>query len=187
MITLTESARNQINSLLATRSQPDLALRVAIAGRRAGQFMYHLGFIGPDGRSADDIVVEDGDLAIVIDHDSAEQLKGSTMDFIELNGQTGFTVNNPNPVWTDSTEQAIQTLLDEEINPGLGMHGGLVSLVEVKDNVAYVAFGGGCQGCGLVDVTLKQGVEVRIKDAVPGIERVVDITDHGSGQNPYHE
>ena len=67
------------------------------------------------------------------------------------------------------------------------MHGGHISLIDVKDNKAYIQFGGGCQGCGMVDVTLKQGVEVLIKEAVPEIDEILDITEHADGENPYYQ
>ena len=66
-------------------------------------------------------------------------------------------------------------------------HGGVVSLLEVKDSSAYLEFGGGCQGCGMIDVTLKQGVEVMIKEQVPEIEAIYDVTDHAEGTNPYYQ
>jgi len=82
---------------------------------------------------------------------------------------------------------AIQTLLDEEINPSVAGHGGYVSLVDVKDARAYIRLEGGCQGCGMADVTLRQGIEVAILDRVPTIKEVVDVTAHAEGANPYYE
>ena len=76
---------------------------------------------------------------------------------------------------------------DEKINPAIASHGGQVSLADIQDNKVFLQFGGGCQGCGMVDVTLKQGVEVMIKEAVPEVAEVLDITDHEKGVNPYYE
>ena len=81
----------------------------------------------------------------------------------------------------------MQEILDRQINPGVGSHGGMVSLVDVKDGTAYMRFGGGCQGCAAVDVTLKQGVETAIRAAVPAITAIVDVTDHEAGANPYYQ
>jgi Fe/S biogenesis protein NfuA len=187
MLTLTEAARTEIAGLMAEREEDELALRVGIAGRRAGRFLYQLGFVEPASRADDDVVVDAGDFEVFVDAESAPDLEGAKMDFVETPMQTGFAIENPNPVWRDPISQKIQELLDGEVNPGLGMHGGFVSLVEVRDGVAYVAFGGGCQGCGMVDVTLKEGVEVRIKEAVPEVQEVVDTTDHSRGTNPYYE
>jgi Fe/S biogenesis protein NfuA len=78
-------------------------------------------------------------------------------------------------------------VLDEQINPAIAAHGGRAELVAVEDGVAYLRLGGGCQGCGLATVTLSQGIEVAILDAVPEVTQVVDVTDHASGTNPYFE
>ena len=72
-------------------------------------------------------------------------------------------------------------------DPGIASHGGYVDLVGVEGPVAYIQLGGGCQGCGLADVTLKQGIEVAVKEAVPEIEEVADATDHDAGTNPYFQ
>jgi len=79
----------------------------------------------------------------------------------------------------------VQQVFDTQINPAIAAHGGFVQLLDVKDGVAYVQLGGGCQGCGMADVTLKQGIVVAVKEAVPEIREVVDSTDHASGANPY--
>lgn len=83
--------------------------------------------------------------------------------------------------------QVIQHLLDFEINPMVASHGGFFSLIEVKDLNVYVELGGGCQGCGMVDVTLRQGVETRMREAFPDMVELIDVTDHDSGDNPYHQ
>ena len=83
--------------------------------------------------------------------------------------------------------QAIQLLLDEQVNPAVASHGGYISLIDVADDRAYIQLGGGCQGCGMADVTLKQGVEVAIMEAVPSIVEVIDSTDHAGGTNPYYQ
>ena len=80
----------------------------------------------------------------------------------------------------------MQEVLDRQINPGVGSHGGMVTLVEVRDGAAYLRFGGGCQGCAAVDVTLKHGVETAIRAAVPQVTAIVDATDHEAGTNPYY-
>ena len=82
--------------------------------------------------------------------------------------------------------EAIQKLLDERINPGVAAHGGYIELLDVRQDTAYIRMGGGCQGCGAADVTLRQGVETEIKAAVPAITRIVDVSDHAAGENPYY-
>ena len=81
----------------------------------------------------------------------------------------------------------VQGLLDSEINPAVGMHGGWVELIDVKTNSIYIRMGGGCQGCGAADVTLKQGIEKSIRDLVPQVGEILDTTDHAAGRNPYYQ
>ena len=92
----------------------------------------------------------------------------------------------PRPGLDTEEGKAVQAILDNEINPAVASHGGAVRLVDVSDHTAYLEFGGGCHGCGMVDVTLKQGVETAILGGVPGITAVVDVTDHAEGANPYY-
>ena len=87
----------------------------------------------------------------------------------------------------DPETAAVKGLLDERINPGVAAHGGFIALIEVKDHTVYLSLEGGCQGCGMADVTLKQGVETMIRDEVPSITAVLDVTDHAGGANPYYE
>ena len=81
--------------------------------------------------------------------------------------------------------EKIQYLLDTAINPAVAGHGGMVSLVDVRDRMVYLQMGGGCQGCGMADVTLKQGIELMIREEVPEVVEILDVTDHAAGQNPY--
>ncbi|MEO5617577.1 MAG: NifU family protein [Candidatus Eisenbacteria bacterium] len=133
-------------------------------------------------------MVEAGEgLRLLIDPKSVELVKGTTIDFVEGPEGAGFRIDNPNPLWMDELSQTVQKVLDEEINPQVASHGGWVALLEVKGDVAYVQLGGGCQGCGMADVTLKQGIEVAIKERVPQIREIVDTTDHAGGGNPYYK
>lgn len=87
---------------------------------------------------------------------------------------------------SDDLMTRVQELIDSTINPAVAGHGGFVQLVDVKDNKVYLQMGGGCQGCGAADVTLKAGIERLIKEELPEIEEVLDSTDHASGTNPYY-
>jgi Fe/S biogenesis protein NfuA len=187
MINITEAAYQRISALLADEDRRGLALHLAIAGRRPGGFQYKLGLMREDEKGADDVVVDTGSFKVFIDAESAPNLQGATLDFQEDADQSGFKIQNPNPGWTDPKAIAIQKLLDEHINPAVAEHGGYVTLLDVKDDIAYVALGGGCQGCGMADVTLKQGIEAVITEEVPGIRQVIDATDHASGTNPYYQ
>ncbi len=80
-----------------------------------------------------------------------------------------------------------KAVLDERINPSVSGHGGRVSLIDLRDKTVFLQLEGGCQGCGMADVTLKQGIEVMIKESVPEIEAIYDVTDHANGKNPYYK
>jgi len=87
----------------------------------------------------------------------------------------------------DEVKTKIQKILDEMINPAVASHGGYVELLDVKENIAYLKLGGGCQGCGMVNVTLKQGIEATLKEEIPQLAGVIDQTDHAGGANPYYQ
>jgi Fe/S biogenesis protein NfuA len=80
----------------------------------------------------------------------------------------------------------VQDLIDTMINPAVASHGGYVELIDVKDDTVYLQMGGGCQGCGAADITLKAGIERLIKEEIPEIKEILDTTDHASGTNPYY-
>ena len=80
----------------------------------------------------------------------------------------------------------IGDLLDRQINPAVAAHGGFVELIDVRKNNVYIRLGGGCQGCGAADITLKQGIEKAIRDLVPRVGEILDTTDHAAGRNPYY-
>lgn len=187
MLTISEAASRKVLALLKAENRADAALRVSIEGRGPGGFQYNLRFVKQDEQAADDVVVDAGGFKVFIDVASAPNLQGASVDYVEGPAGSGFRFDNPNPVWTDPKAAAVQKVLDDDINPAVAQHGGFVTLLDVKDNVVYIALGGGCQGCGMVDVTLKQGIEVRIREAVPEISRIVDSTDHAGGTNPYYQ
>lgn len=87
---------------------------------------------------------------------------------------------------SEQVRMRVQQVLDDMINPGVAAHGGFVELLDVQDDNVYIRMGGGCQGCGAADVTLKMGIERLIRDNVPQVREILDTTDHGSGQNPYY-
>ena len=187
MLTVTEAAKSKVLELLKAQGREGLHLRAAIAGRGPDGFQYRLGFVGDEERNADDQVIEAGGFKLLVDPTSAPNLEGATIDFVDGPQGSGFKVDNPNPLWKDATALAVQQVLDRDINPAVAGHGGWVTLLDVKDDVAYIQLGGGCQGCGMVDVTLKQGIEVRIREAVPAIREIIDSTDHAGGKNPYFQ
>jgi Fe/S biogenesis protein NfuA len=183
VITITDSARDRILQVMEGKGLVGHSLRVSIRGRGPTGFEYGMTFDGSDGEQPDDTALSAGALKILIDPDTLRHAQGARIDFAD----GGFQIDNPNPIWDDPRAQTVQALLDEQINPAVARHGGFVQLMDVKDDTVYVLLGGGCQGCGMVDVTLKQGIEVLIKEALPEIEHVVDTTDHAGGTNPFYE
>lgn len=186
MIGVTESARRKILDLQLARGLPQALLRVGIRGRGPDGFLYTLAFATPDAEQPDDTRIPVDGLTLLVDAESMDYVLGASIDFVDTPDESGFRVDNPNPLWRDPTSLAIQSVIDTKLNPALASHGGFVQLLQVDRGTAYVALGGGCQGCGLVDVTLKQGIEVMIRQEVPAIEQVVDTTDHAGGTNPYY-
>ena len=91
------------------------------------------------------------------------------------------------PLEDKEVKERVQKILDEMINPAIASHGGFVDLLDVKENLVYLRLGGGCQGCGMVNVTLKQGIEATLKEEIPQIAGVIDQTDHAGGTNPYYQ
>ena len=87
---------------------------------------------------------------------------------------------------SEELKTRVQDLIDNMINPAVAGHGGFVELLDVKDSKVYLQMGGGCQGCGAADVTLKSGIERLIKEEIPEIDEVLDATDHAAGSNPYY-
>jgi Fe/S biogenesis protein NfuA len=87
----------------------------------------------------------------------------------------------------DAFRQRVQKVFDEQINPAVAMHGGFITLVDVKGKRVFVEMGGGCQGCGAANMTLKAGIEALLIEEIPEVEEVIDTTDHSHGDNPYFE
>jgi Fe-S cluster biogenesis protein NfuA len=87
---------------------------------------------------------------------------------------------------SDEIREQVQSVLDSEVNPSIADHGGIVRLINVQENTVFIQMGGGCQGCGQADVTLKFGIENAIRASVPGVGAILDVTDHAAGRNPYY-
>lgn len=186
-LTVTPDARRKIDSVRARAGHPDACLHVAITGRRGGHFVYQLDLVQPEDAPAGDIDVDLDGLRVLMDPVSAGHLDLATIAYDDSRLGGALRIDNPNEGWSDPIAARVQAVLDEQINPAVAAHGGYVDLVDVAAGVAYIAMGGGCQGCAQVSVTLGQGVEVAVKAAVPEVTRIVDITDHAAGTNPYYQ
>ena len=187
MLTITDLAKEKLAGFAAQADDADvLVLRVAIVGRGANGFQYDLQLVSRSDAPEDDVICEVDDVVVSIAAKSAVHMDGATLDFKESLMGGGFHFDNPNPLWADPTEKAVAEVIESKVNPAVASHGGVVSLVGVDDGQVVISFGGGCQGCGMADVTLKQGIEVMIMDEVEGITGVVDVTDHAAGTNPFY-
>lgn len=161
------------------------SLRIYIQGGSRAAWEYGFTFDTPQET---DRVLSQGSLKVIVDHFSLMYMEGSEVDFIEDVRGAGFVVENPNkpPLLRDPVAAKVQKVLEERVNPGVASHGGSVSLIDYEDGRVYLELGGGCQGCGMADVTLRQGIEVMLKEAVPEVREILDTTDHAAGTNPYY-
>lgn len=192
MLTLTDKARERVLSFIEQEDSP-VALRVAVQTGSPLAPQYELMLVDDSDEQPGDTVIEEGEFRIYVDEASAAKLEGATVDWVETMHGGGFQVENPNikPIGAEPPSgelaERIQQYIDAQINPAVAQHGGRISLVDVRENTVFVQLSGGCQGCGMATVTLKQGVERMLREAFPNIEDVIDVTDHSMGTNPYYE
>ncbi|MCA1571580.1 MAG: NifU family protein [Chloroflexi bacterium] len=187
LLTITPDARTKIDGVRTFNEFPEAVLRVRVLAKDGPRFRYEIALEDPREAGDGDLAVESEGLTIVVDADSATDLAGATIELDQAVTGGGLRIENPNEGWQDPVARAVQEVIDRQINPGVGSHGGQVTLVDVRDGTAFMRFGGGCQGCSAVDVTLRQGVETAIRNAVPSVTAIVDVTDHQAGQNPYYQ
>ncbi len=193
VIGFSESAKNRIKEFIQEEGDDDLAVRIEVLSSSPLAPEYDMALVGRDELGPDDRLFDADGLSVAVDAKSASLLEGTQVDWIETVQGSGFKFENPNlkpigsePVTGPLTDR-VKQVIDERINPGIAMHGGHVTLVEVREDVAYLEMSGGCQGCGMAAVTLKQGIERMLTEEVPEIQGVVDVTDHTSGDNPYYQ
>ena len=196
-LTITSEARQQITAALQ-QSADKTALRLEASANGTAEFVYGMRVVGDDDCRDDDVILDTEGVKVFMDPTSAQHLAGATVDYEEGILKSGFRFDNPNQPeipkigdgprgdLTGPAAEKVERLINTEINSAVAAHGGTVTFVGVKENKAYLSFGGGCHGCGMVDVTLKHGIEARIKELVPEIEEVVDTTDHSTGENPFY-
>ncbi len=185
-IELTEGAQQQFAGFLAAEEKENLAILLAIRGYGPHGFRYELDIV-EESEVDGAVTIDFENFKMLVDRASADKLDGVKIDFLERGLESGFHFDNPNSRWDDPVARAVQTVLDTQVNPAVASHGGYIELLDVKGDTAYISLGGGCHGCGMADVTLKQGVEVAITGAVSEIEQVLDTTDHAAGENPYFQ
>jgi Fe/S biogenesis protein NfuA len=188
MVEFTDRAREMVLRFAAASDDPKV--RIAMHGSPfAPEYEFALVEESP---GEVDRVIEFGGFKVVLDEVSAARMQGSTVDWVEGEHGSGFSVTNPNARTlgesspTGELADRVRTILDTQVNPAVASHGGRISLVDVDGRDIYLELGGGCQGCGMARVTLRQGVERMLREAIPELGQVLDITDHAAGTNPYY-
>lgn len=191
MITITESGQEYLTELLAKQDCEGIAVRIFILDSGTPKAETCISFCRPGEAQETDELREYPTFNAYLELESIPFLKDAVVDFAKdtMGGQ--LTIKAPNsrlPQITESStiQERINYVLYNEINPSLASHGGVVTLEEVfEESVAVLKFGGGCQGCGMVDVTLKEGVEKTLLEQIPQLTEVRDITDHSQRENAY--
>lgn len=196
ILEISQAAVDKIAELIAMRGGEPLAVRVAVH-MTAGGGQSEFSFVPLDDKKDNDAVLDAGPFKMYFDPMAAENLKGAKVDYDEKRYSTGFHIEYVNPLssyldsrrkdWGDDPiANKVQQVVDAKINPGVAGHGGWVVLLDVQGDTAYIEMGGGCQGCAVSQMTLKQGIERIITEDVPEIKQVLDKTDHAGGENPYY-
>lgn len=191
MINLSESAQNYFRHLLATQGGDAVGIRVSAVHPGTPRADARLEFCESGDLLGDEWSLDCEGFTLFVDAPSVRYLEGAEVDYLTQSTGGQLTIRAPRikgeaPTEASSVVERVQYLLDSEINPMLAAHKGQVSLEEVTaEGVVRLRFGGGCHGCGMVDVTLKQGIEKTMMERIPEITAIRDATDHATGEAPY--
>jgi Fe/S biogenesis protein NfuA len=193
IVYVTESARQVVAEMRAAEPDGDgLGLRIDVTGvsETGREFAYDLVF-QPLEEVDETVEVRDaGGLPVIVPVGDVDKLRGASLDHTDAVGLLIRNPNRPEPpkveVLEGSVEEKVVALIDGEINPALAAHGGFARLERVEGSTAYVTMGGGCQGCGLASMTLREGITAQILERIPEITEVLDDTDHAAGANPFY-
>ncbi|HDZ57536.1 MAG TPA: Fe-S biogenesis protein NfuA [Pseudomonas xinjiangensis] len=191
-IHLTEAAEVYLAELLAKQETPGIGIRVFITQPGTSYAETCIAYCKPGEEKPEDRVIKLNSFGVWVDAVSEPFLEDAVVDYAtdRMGGQ--LTIKAPNakvPMVNDDSplNERINYLLQTEINPGLASHGGEVKLIDVVENgIAILQFGGGCQGCGMVDVTLKEGIEKTLVARIPELTGVRDVTDHTVTENAFY-
>ncbi len=197
---MTNAAYDKVTGFLLQIAEPERqAMWIEVTGSSANQWTCSISLKPLDAAAPYDAIIRHRDLAIVVPERDFDKVRGATIDWLDDPfGTSGLRVDNPNTpspaigapppadLSGDVAQRVIQ-VLDQQVNPTIAAHGGHAELAAVEQGTAYLRLGGGCQGCAMAPVTLSQGIESAIIQAVPEITSVADVTDHQSGTNPYFE
>ena len=193
MVNITESAQEYLIELLKKQNCEGISVRIFILDAGSPKAETCISFCRPGEEKADDEVKQYEGFQTFIERHSIPFLEDAVVDFAKDSMGGQLTIKAPNsrlPKISDesSLEDRVNYVLFNEINPGLAAHGGNVTLEEIfEEDVAVLRFGGGCQGCGMVDVTLKDGVEKALLEQIPQLKEVRDVTDHSVKENAYYQ
>jgi len=192
-LNFSDKARDMVTSFMDLEEDGLQALRIAVEGSPFAP-NYELTLVDSDSRGDSDLEVNAGSFTVLVDEASAERLNGASVDFVETIQESGFQIT-PDP---DAVKSAmddagpagkladrVSHVLDTEINPAIAAHGGVINLVDVQGTEIFIEMAGGCQGCAMSRMTLRQGVERMVSQSVPEVTAIHDVTDHASGDNPY--
>ncbi|MBX9913093.1 MAG: Fe-S biogenesis protein NfuA [Pseudomonadaceae bacterium] len=190
-ITITDAAQDYLADLLSKQNSTGISIRIFITQPGTQYAETCIAYCKPGEEKPEDTVLALKSFTAYIDAFSEAFLDDAVVDYAtdRMGGQ--LTIKAPNAkvpmVNADSPiNERISYYLQTEINPGLAGHGGEVSLIEVIDDIAILKFGGGCQGCGQADVTLKEGIEKTLLERIPELKGVRDVTDHSIKENAYY-
>jgi Fe/S biogenesis protein NfuA len=193
MIQVHDSAQQYFKHLIEQQDAEDLGLHITVSQPGTPGAACELSFCLPDEISEVDSRIQYQGFDLYVDSASEPWLENAELEFVENATGGELVVKAPNikgqaPAEDSPLAQRVQYVLDAHINPSVAAHGGVVSLVDVNDQgVVVLQFGGGCHGCGQVGVTLKEGVEKTLREAIPEVTAVRDVTDHSTGENPYYQ
>ncbi len=183
---LSEEAARRIRGFRERQGHPEAWVSVTPAGLQGDRLTFTFALVEAGEPKPDELLVQGADdILFVTPRLLVRHVIGARVDADPASG--ALSLEPAYDPLADPLAGGIQRLLDEEINPAVAAHGGYIGLLEVVDGVAYVQMGGGCQGCGLAEVTLSQGVRAAIVERFPEIREVVDTTDHALGSNPYYQ
>jgi Fe/S biogenesis protein NfuA len=205
VITLTDEARNVVLDALHNETPSDtLALWIEVTGTRGAGYSYDLYFSELNLAPEDAVVGRDGEITIVVPQASVDRLRGSRLEFANEGGG-GLVLVNPNSPTPEEMNPGVPAeilalgvggalgtvavaVLEDQVNPSIAQHGGRADLVAMDEetHTAYIKLSGGCQGCAMSRMTLSQGIETMLREAIPELEKVLDVTDHASGDNPFY-
>tara|TARA_A200000113_G_scaffold189225_1_gene177180 strand:+ start:9 stop:599 length:591 start_codon:yes stop_codon:yes gene_type:complete len=193
IIEITKSAEEYLFKLIKDKNEVDLSIRIFITDPGTPKAETCLAYCNPDEIITDDIIINLELITVYVEKRSLPFLKDTIVNFDKDNFGGQLTIKAPNArlpnISKDSSiEDKINYVIYNEINPMLESHGGDVSLIEFNDKgIAILQFGGGCQGCGMVDLTLKEGIEKSLVEQIPEVVGVKDVTDHTIDENAYYK